>query len=194
MIYRGWVDAQQMPQVCYRLVAKPGGGYWAVKPVPPISKPGPQDVATMLQALAGQMGLQFENNGVKVKLTNPYYPGAPWSQALEIAKHANIDMTVDRGTMAIMPPGQPRSGDAVLISPQTGMVGYPMWDDQRVVVKTLFNPSVSQNGTIQIQSDITPACGKWRVYQIHYKLDCLMPRGEWFQIIEASTIGQDPST
>ena len=67
----GYVDAQNMPLVSFRLNAIPGGHVWSMKPVPPISLSGPQDVAGMLSRLASQMGMNFENNGVNVKLTNP---------------------------------------------------------------------------------------------------------------------------
>lgn len=193
LIHNAYVDAANMPQVCFRVFATPAGGYWAVKPTQPTSKSGPQPVAQMLQQLAQQMGLQFENNGVNTKLTNPYYPGSAWTQATRMARHANIEMVVDRGTMAIMPAGQPRQGGAVLISPQTGMVAYPGFREAAVVVKTLFNPAVKVNGLIQVQSDITPACGTWKVFHMVYELESKMPHGRWFQTIEANLVGQQPS-
>jgi hypothetical protein len=41
-IQSAYMDAQAMPQVCFRLSALPGGGVTAVKPAEPISKKGPQ--------------------------------------------------------------------------------------------------------------------------------------------------------
>ena len=183
-IFTAFVDAQAMPRACFRMTGNVGGGYWGSKQVPPISKSGSQDVASMMQTLAGQMGMQFENNGVNVKLSNPYYPGTPWNQAWRIAKHANVDMVVDRGTMAICPAGKPRAGAATLISSETGMVGYPAFRDAAIIVKALFNPTVKPNGTIQVQSTITPACGMWKVNKIVYELESV-PHGRWFMTMEA---------
>jgi hypothetical protein len=61
--------------------------------------------------------------------------------------------------LAITPPGPARAGDPVLISPQTGMVGYPTFVSPNIVVKALFNPNVKYQGLIQVQSELTPACG-----------------------------------
>ena len=184
IIHTAYVDAQSMPQVAFRISAVPSGVYWAVKPVPPISMKGPQDVATMMKSLASQMGLQFENSGVNVKLVNPYYGGSPWTQAVRIMKHANIEMVVQKGKMAISPAGTPRQGGGTLISPQTGMVGYPAYEQASIIVRCLFNPSIECNQTVQIQSDLTPANGTWTVNRIVYELESHMPGGKWFQTLK----------
>jgi len=197
LIHNAFVDAQAMPQVCFRISAVPGGGYWAVEPVPPISLPGSQDVAGMMGKLAGQMGLTLENNGVNVKLVNPYYPGSPWTQAVRIAKHANIEMVVDKGVLAISPAGTPRNGSSPMISPTSmpPMVGYPAFRQAGIIVKSQFNPAVKVNGTIQVQSSLTPANGTWMVTRIVYELESLMPHGRWFQTMEATLAkgNQDPA-
>jgi hypothetical protein len=180
-IIRAYVDAQNMPLVAFRLYATSGGPTWSMKPVPPISLSGPQDVAQMLQRLAKQMGMTLENNGVNVKLRNPYYGGSPWQQASQIARHAGINMIADRNTLAIMPGGQARKGDVVLVSPQTGMVGYPMFEQASLIVKCEFNPNINPMGQIQVKSDLTPACGKWNINKTTYELECFMPHGRWFQ-------------
>jgi hypothetical protein len=186
LIDNAFVDANSMPQVCFRITAVPGGAFYAVQPVTPISLQGSQDVAQMLGKIAGQMGLSFENNGVNVKLSNPYYSGSPWGQAVAIARHANVEMVVDRGVLAISPNSQPRTtGGIPLISASTGMVGYPAFRQAVIVVRSLFNPAVQVNGQIQVQSTLTPANGTWMVFHIIYELECAMPHGRWYQTMEA---------
>jgi hypothetical protein len=142
--------------------------------------------------LAQQMGLTLENNGVSVKLQNPYYGGSPWTQAVQIARHANIDMYVDRGTLAITPAGQPRqSGGTPLIAASTGMIGYPAFRDAAIIITSLFNPAVQVGGQIQVQSDLTPACGTWYVTHLMYNLEAAMPHGHWFQVMEATLSSGD---
>ena len=193
LIFDAFVDAQNMPDVCFRLTGSPGGGFHAAKPVPPTSKSGPQDVAGMLSTLAQQMGLQFENNGVNVKITNPYYPSSAWNQALAIAQDANIHLYVERGTMAITPIGKTRPGN-VYISRETGMVAYPAFRQATVIVKALFNPSVSVGATMTVKSDLTPANGDWMIIQIIYELDASMPHGRWFMtLVGTPTGGGDPA-
>lgn len=188
-IVTAFVDAQSMPQVCFRVTARPGA-FHAIKPVTPISIRGSADVAGMMSNLAKQMGLGFENAGVTAKLANPYYAGTALQQALTIAKHAGIDMIIERNTMAIVPPDKAREGDSVLISPQTGMVGYPAFNQANVLVKALFNPSVTYLGSIEVKSDLTPANGKWKVNRLEYELESMVPQGKWFMLMEGVQIGQ----
>jgi hypothetical protein len=181
-IIYAYVDAQAMPDVCFRVSSSPGA-FPAVKPIPPLSIKGSGDASQMMKSLAGQMGFSFEDAGVKVKLANPYYPGTGWQQALAIARDGNFNVGIDRGTMVITPPGKARAGDAFLISPQTGMVGYPMFEQAQVIVRALFNPAVKYQGLVQIQSDLTPANGTWKVTRLEYQLEALMPHGKWFMLL-----------
>ncbi len=77
-------------------------------------------------------GLTFENAGVVAKLANPYYAGTAWTQMLQIARDAGIDVYVERNNMAIVAPASVRQGDATLISPETGMVGYPAFNQAAI--------------------------------------------------------------
>lgn len=183
-----YVDAANQPQVCFRITGVPGGGGNATTPVKPISLSGSQDVATMMGSLSKQMGLTLENNNVNVKVSNPYYGGSPWTQLVQLARHANIEYFVDRGTLAIVPAGQPRqTGGTPLVSKDTGMVGYPAFRQAQIIVTSLFNPAIQPGGTIQVQSDLTPANGTWRVNSLTYNLECAMPHGRWFQVMECTT-------
>lgn len=189
LIHNAFVDASSMPDVCFRIAAVPGGGYWAVKPAAPISKPGPQKVVPIFRQLAEQMGLTLEAPGVNVVLTNPYYDGSPWGQAVELARHANLNMFVERGKMVVLPKGKTRQGKTIEVSPDTGMIGYPAFRDAAVIVQTLFNPTITCGCEIEVKSDLTPACGKWSPFHMIYELDSLVPHGRWFQTMECAKVG-----
>ena len=188
LVYSGsitsaFVDANAQPDVAFRIIAAPGT-YQAVKPAKPISIKGSADVAGMMQGLASDMGMTFENAGVNVKLSNPYYGGTPWTQALAIAKAANIDVTFDRGTMAIVAPNKAREGDMPLFSKDTGMVGYPAFNQASVLINSIYNPTVKHYGLIEVKSDLTPANGKWKVNNLTLDLASQMPKGKWFMLME----------
>ena len=191
-IYNAFVDTLGMPDVCLRVSAMPGT-YHAVKPATPISIQGAADVSGMMSKLASTMGFGFEDAGVKVKLSNPYFGGTAWTQAHAIARHAGIDWIIDRGTMVIVPPGQSRQGDTPLISPQTGLIAYPQFNQNQILVRALFNPAVKFYGNIQVQSDLSSACGTWKVQSLRYDLESMIPKGAWFMDITANALGPSPS-
>jgi hypothetical protein len=141
-----------------------------------------------MERIAKQAGLQFENNGVDTKVTNPYLPGNPRSQMKMLAQMAGIGWVIDNGTLAIWPAGKSRNGEAPVIQPPE-MVGYPAFTQSGVEVTTLFNPQVKYAGQIEVKSAITPACGKWNVISLAYALDAEIPNGRWFCVISTTAVG-----
>lgn len=183
-ITNAWADFKGSPEVPFHVVAQSGmAGALAI--APPSSFTGSADVATIMSGLATQMGLAFENNGVTAQLANPYFPGALYAQAQACAEAAGIDMVVELGVMAIMPRGRPRGGQVPLITPQTGMIGYPAFTGNGIAIQTLFNPSITFQGLIKVESELTPANGQWRVYSLMHDLAAETPGGPWFTFLEA---------
>lgn len=191
-IYGAMVDATAMPHVAFIVEAKPGY-FGQIKSAPPLSLRGSGDVATMMEQIAKGLGMTFENNGVSKKLSNPYYSGSLVSQALQIARDAGIQWIMDRNTLAICNPGEPRGGDMPLISPETGMISYPLFNQFQVIVKSYFNPSVKFLGGIKIKSDIEPANGIWQVNSLTYELEAEVPKGRWHMDILGGVLGNTPA-
>src|SRR5258706_365909 len=97
------------------------------------------------------------------KLAYPYLPGTARTQMAQLAKHANINWTIDRETLAIWPSDGNRNGASPLISPHTGMVGYPSMSSVGIKLKTLFNNELRIGGQVQVQSSVTTANGTWTI-------------------------------
>jgi len=168
------------PNVSFHVAAHVLGAF-SVAPAQPSSFTGSTDVATILNGLATQMALAFENNGVNVKLNSPYFYGSPRDQALACVNAAAISWNGgDNGTLAIWPRGGSRGGLIPLLSKTTGMIGYPSYTAQGISVRSVFNPSIGFGSQIQVQSDFVKAAnGMWAVYALNYELDSLMPNGRW---------------
>jgi hypothetical protein len=71
------------------------------------------------------------------------------------------------------------------------MVGYPRFTEQAIAFDTLFNPAIGFGGSVQVQSLLTPACGKWTVYQMSYHLQSETPNGAWFTHVECTVFGSN---
>lgn len=186
-IATAWADGAAMPMVPFRVSAF-AGLFEAVQKTEPTSVDGSADVADLMGQIAKKAGLQFENNGVSVKIASPYLPGSPRDQIKSLAIAAGVAWSIDRGTLAIWKPGDVRQGYDVKVSRNTGLVGYPAFNQSGIVVTTLFNPNLRPGGKITVESDITPACGDWSIYSIDLDLASQVPRGPWFAMVAASRI------
>jgi hypothetical protein len=190
-VVEAYPDFRNMPNVSFVVVANPGA-IIQLKPAMPSSFTGATDVATALSSMAKQAGYTLENNGVSVQLASPYFPGTIWQQILSCVKAANIFAHLDSvtGTLAIWPKTGNRNGETI-ISPATGMIGYPEFQRNRIKVRTLFDPSIkappSVGKQIVVQSELTAANGKWVVNTIDYNLSSQTPGGPWEMTIIASS-------
>ena len=160
----------------------------SLNPVPPTSFSGPVNVATVMQQLANVVGAKFENNGVTTVISNPYLPFSAWDQIKALAKAANINWVYDNGTLAIWPLNGQRASAVPLVSPDTGLVGYPSFTQFGVNFRTRFNSAITFGGLVQIQSSLQAACGQRRVYVMDYSLETQVPDGDWFQDVQTTNL------
>jgi hypothetical protein len=186
-IWAAYSDYQGGPNVPFHVVAHAGSREAGLKDKPTSINNKSADVSQIMSQLAGKMGLQFENNGVKVKIAFPYLPGSLYKQARLLANHANINMVIDRGTLAISPADGSRKGNAT-VGPNNGLVGYPSWSAEGIRFRTIFNPDLMINGQVTIQgSAITPANGTWTITRLEHSLQSLTPNGEFFSNVQGWT-------
>ncbi len=178
-IFDAWADYNSAPDVAFNILAYSGLDA-AVKPVDATSYRGSVAVSDIMRTFAADMSLVFEDAGVDVKLTNPYFPGTTLSKVRACAQAANILWSIDRGTLAIWPRAQSRAGTIPLVSSDTGMVGYPALSSKGMAVKMLFNWNIKLGADVAIVSSIPMANGTWRVYNLEHDLSCETPDGPWF--------------
>lgn len=187
-IMAGYADYNQAPDVPFHMEANTILAD-AVAPATASSFSGPTSVADIMAGFARQMGLTLENNGVNVMLSNPYFAGNIRTQMRACAEHAGINAEIINGnTLAIWPIGGARDNAQIpLVSSTTGMIGYPSYTQQGILIRSIFNPQVTFGGKIKVESAIKTVndVGQWAVNKLDLALDSEMPRGKWESLIAA---------
>lgn len=184
-IIDAWADFSGMPEVAFHINA--GMGYLqALKPIPPTSYSGVADVATVIKGLATQAGLIFTNDGVTAQLINPYFPGTLREQIRRCAEAANINwIQSPENTIAIWPKGGARGGSIPILSPSTGMIGYPSLSPSGIKVTLTYTPAINYGQKIEVRSSLTGATGMWQIQTIAHNLQSETPNGQWHTTITA---------
>ena len=185
-IWSATADFNKAPEVpfVFECIA---GLYNQVVPATPVTFPKPFNVVNAMQQFAQQMGFGFENDGIPTTSMLPpsYYPGTVADQWKKMRDDAQIEADLFPGlatgqVLAIWPKGGSRTTLGVpLVSPTTGMIGYPSYSQVGLTVKTIYNPGISLGGQIQIQSSLPKATGTWVVLKVDHALDSLVPDGLW---------------
>lgn len=150
---------------------------------------GGTSVVTIMQNLASQMGLQFENNGVSAMVNAPYYAGSNLQQMYDCAAEAGINaVVVPPGTLAIWPKGGSRTSiqqTTVIAPPPVGnMIGYPAPTANGIMLRNVFDPTIVYGQKIQVQSSILQTA-TYSIFGLDHDLECLMPKGKWESTIQA---------
>jgi hypothetical protein len=92
----------------------------------------------VVQIATKQMNFGFQNHGVSgAVLSNPYLHGTATAQAREAAANADINLIFDDKTIHIWPKGGTRKGPIPVISPATGLVGYPKYTANGLDIRCL---------------------------------------------------------
>lgn len=210
-IFSAWADLNAAPAVAFEVVAH-AGLIQKMAPAPAFSAKGDRDAAAILEQLAKQMGFTFENSGVSgVIISNAYYKGTLFDQALACKEDAGIEMVVDNGVLAIWPKNGQRNVEAVLLSPATGLRGYPTYTANGLLVSSLFNPGfhfgalVKVDGTDlllsqedakragnQLGAQVLPIGGQWKVTSLTHDLAAEYPDGPWFTEMQLTPPGLLP--
>lgn len=179
-IQRAWGSFQGAPDVALNVLAY-AGARESRKPVTPNSYKGSVDAATIMKDLADQAGYSFENNGVSVILSNPYYKNTVLQQIRAVARAAHIHFHIENGTLSIWPNDGYRKIAVPKIGPGNGLVGYPSFSSQGLILRSEFLREARIGGRITVEnSQLSMVNGTWQMYQVNHNIAAQMPNGPWF--------------
>lgn len=166
------------------------GYYASIQPSSPTSISGSTSVADIISKIAQQIGYYFVNQGVTSSLRNVVLNGSPMEQAINAAKQVGAQLLVNDTTMTLLNANEALSGNAVLLNKDTGMIGYPTFNNEGIIVKSLYNNSFKFNGLVKVESIVPKATGVWRITKLTHNLSAFNSQGgQWISEIEATYTG-----
>lgn len=182
-IQASWADFTNQPDVMLQVVST-GGLLLDIKPVSPTSFDGNTSVVDVASELAKEGGLTLINHGVSGQLNDPYYEGSTLTKIRKLSLAANIKFDIDEvnNTLSIYPQDGLIDGDVPTISPSTGLVGYPAFSQNGIIVKSLYNPVIRNNTRIKLESSLEQANGEFGAFDVTHTLESYNPHGggAWF--------------
>ena len=192
-VVSAFTDYSGAPEVCLRVQCR-ALYLESLQSSPAVSYTGATDAATMLQNICAKIGYQFENNGVTAQLSNPYCAGTVGDQIKQIVDAIGAQLFIENNVLSIAPKGVARSVPSFTLTPQSGLVGYPVPEARGYInVRALYNPSYRFGGPITISgSDVVidannksqqfnaRADGNWYVGAISHILEAQKFGGAWF--------------
>lgn len=190
-IREAWAQMQDAPNTCLAIVAQSSLDI-AMKSVPASSYVGDVQVSKVMSDLANEAGYAFENNGVNGVLRSPVFNGTTLTKIRACARAARIFCTTDNNTVAIWPTDGSRKQAAVpTFSPGNGMIGYPVYSNQGVTIRTLATNEIAVGTKFAVSGSLlTAANSTWTALRIHHSIESQTPNGAWMtEILAARGLG-----
>ncbi len=155
----------------------------------PISVNGTASIEGMFGQFAVDAGYTLQNDGVTGSIQDTIFNGSPIEKIKKLAKQVNCEFLIDDDTLIIFPKGGKRSGNTPLITKDTGLIGYPNFNNDGVQFKSLYNPAIRIGGLVQVQSIVPKATGIWKVTKLGHSLDAYSKRGtNWFTEVQGQWV------
>lgn len=187
-IFNAYGDFDGAPDVCLLITAFVGLTD-SSKPVAPISFAPGASASVIAAQIAAQMGQSFINSGVNVTIPGSFYaPGSSQNQLDKLAQAGNFHYTTSGGSsgssVVIWPKGASQGAMGPLISPSTGLVGYPKYSDAGIEIRALYAPGMALSAPFILESSqVTKST--WYVLHLDYELEANNPdsNNPWFMHI-----------
>lgn len=182
-------DYRGIPAANFAIQATIGYAQQVLAHAPTSSAQANASVLQLATTLVNAMGYKLENNGVTGTLAQPYFSGTLMDQFRALCSQANVDFYFAPGNIiAITPRNTARASmSSVVLSPQSGLKGYPVIQQYGLLIECEFNPAIQLAGAVTVkESDIPAANGIWYPYQFDHDLASLDPDGPWFSVLQCS--------
>ncbi|EFQ3472747.1 hypothetical protein HZ491_004829 [Salmonella enterica] len=144
------------------------------------SAKGDVPVADIIRALASSAGLKFENQGVSRSLSNPHFSGNIVQQMLDAASAADINIdTGDAEKVTIWPKGEKRNIPPLHISPDHGLIGYPVYTMTGLSSTTIFCPDLFIGRQVHLESSLPNVTGDYQLTGVIHTITSRTVGGPW---------------
>ncbi|EPN9552906.1 baseplate hub protein [Salmonella enterica subsp. enterica serovar Glostrup] len=144
------------------------------------SAKGDVPVADIIRALASSAGLKFENQGVSRSLSNPHFSGNIVQQMLDAASAADINIDLgDVEKVTIWPKDKALDIPAVHISPDHGLIGYPVYTMTGLSATTTFCPDLFIGRRVHLESSLPNVTGDYQLTGVIHTITSRTVGGPW---------------
>jgi len=180
------INLNQMPDAPIEITAN-ALSYERVLPCETTVVRGEADVGSLVMSICNRVGLSFINVDVEKKEVNPRYPGNAIKQITDIATAHRFNFEVDIGVATIYTGKNPIDGVVPYVSPENGLIGYPIFYDQGILFRCQFSSAIKTGRKIILETSLPNGSGEYLINPgtTHY-LSSMVEGGPW----ETSVVAQ----
>ena len=180
------IDTSNAPTMCLQIESQMSV-VESLTPRQPNTYTKGQDGAVIIQQLAQSMGYQFSNNQASHILTDDLTMEGSYLNRIQLlATNCDFDLYAEQRSITICKRGYSRLVKIPVITPTTGLIGYPSPDIRGITFRCLYSPLVRFGGIVRIAESLIPTCnGDWRTYGVRAILETNVSASRWEMEVSA---------
>lgn len=153
---------------------------------------GGVDVENILGAICKLNGYGFNAVNLKGKVAqNPHYSGSPMDQIIYICTDFNLQYRLFDNILTVWVNGDAIDSVVPLVSPDSGLIGYPVFTQSGITFQTQFSTLLSQGRDVELVTSLPNASGRYRLYVVEHFLSSWMENGNWHTICQGVRVKND---
>ncbi|ELX9578568.1 hypothetical protein SLJ66_001937 [Escherichia coli] len=157
------------------------------KTASPFSFNGATPLTSALTAICKSAGYSALITGLEGKtLTNPHYSGSAFDQLEQICYDMKISMSVMSPQISFWDTEKERDEVIPLISPEYGLIGYPIFSNGGVMFQTQFSTLLTTGRKIKLSTSLPNASGNYTLTNVTHELSSWVEDGPWHSICIAN--------
>lgn len=146
-----------------------------------------KEAADIIKELATQSGYQFENYGATHVVTDLKLLGSNIEKISNLCQMCDFDLYIEQKLIVICKKDGERNLKIPIISPSTGLQGYPEPDQRGLNFNCAYDPSIRFGGIVRVKDSIIEIANTdWRIYGMVVTLESNIPQGKWGMAINAT--------
>lgn len=159
------------------------------KPSSPFSFNGSTPVTSVITAICKAAGYSPYITGLDgIVATNPHYEGSIFNQLEKLCDDFEIAMSVASPTITFWPQNEKKDDVMPLISPEYGLIGYPIFSNGGVMFQTQFSTLLTTGRNVKLITSLPHASGTYKLTSVSHELSSWMPDGPWHSVCIANRI------
>lgn len=163
------------------------GLYLRNKTQKPFSQQGTVSVESILSTLCQQNGYTLKAvklNGIMHQ--NPYLQGSAFEQIATLCHAHRLDFEIIGSEVYVWPVTGAVDDVMPHISPENGLIGYPVYSENGLTFQTQYSPLLSFGRIVSLQTSLPHASGRYRLWGVNHFLSSWVENGPWHSVCMAT--------
>ncbi|CAI1172227.1 baseplate hub protein [Serratia proteamaculans] len=149
---------------------------------------GPVNIADMLGAIAKAAGLGSRIVSVTKVVNDPHYTGSAMQQISTICQDNELSYQVIDDVLVVWPFNGLSDDVVPLVSPEQGLIGYPVFTQGGITFQTQFSPLLSSGRAVELQTSLPNAPGRYILTVVEHMLTTWTEGGSWHTLCQGYRI------